>query len=132
MKLDDFTNAYIECALWSSNDQSNEQGGEPLDRNYCVADIAPATLEQMAQDCSSFQKTFGTLLDSAYGHRAYWRNYDYTPEARAGHDFWLTRNGHGAGFWDRGLGVIGDRLSEAAKSYGEYDLYVGDDGKIHG
>lgn len=35
-----------------------------------------------------------------------------------GHDFALTRNGHGAGFWDRGLGELGDRLSKAADVYG--------------
>jgi hypothetical protein len=86
-----------------------------------VADIAPATLEQMAQDCSSFQDTFGALLESSG-----------QDSEQSGHDFWLTRNGHGAGFWDRGLGQIGQRLTEAAKSYGEYDLYIGDDGKIHG
>ena len=50
----------------------------------------------------------------------------------AGHDFWLTRNGHGAGFWDRGLGEVGDRLSNACKAFGSYDLYIGDDGKIYG
>lgn len=33
-------------------------------------------------------------------------------EIQAGRDFWFTRNGHGVGFWDRGLGEIGDLLSE--------------------
>lgn len=53
-----------------------------------------------------------------------------TPD-RAGHDFWLTRNGHGAGFWDRGMGKLGDRLADAARAYGSVDLYVGDDKKIY-
>ena len=26
----------------------------------------------------------------------------YSAEDLAGHDFWLTRNGHGTGFWDAG------------------------------
>ncbi len=51
---------------------------------------------------------------------------------QAGHDFWLTRNGHGAGFWDRGLGALGERLSKESKPYGSCDLYVGDDGQIYG
>ena len=42
----------------------------------------------------------------------------------------LTRNGHGAGFWDRGLGALGERLTRAAKSHGSVDLYVNDDGKV--
>ena len=55
----------------------------------------------------------------------------YTNEERLGHDFWLTRNGHGAGFWDRGLGELGQKLTEATKTFGTSDLYIGDDGKIY-
>lgn len=43
---------------------------------------------------------------------------------QCGHDFILTRNGHGAGFWDRGHGEAGNRLSEAAKAYGEVHATV--------
>lgn len=39
-----------------------------------------------------------------------------------GHDFILTRNHHGAGFWDRGLGDLGDRLTTAAHVYGEQSI----------
>jgi hypothetical protein len=54
---------------------------------------------------------------------------------RSGHDFWLTRNRHGAGFWDRWFGdspqaKLGNLLSDAAHVYGSCDLYVGDDGKV--
>lgn len=35
-----------------------------------------------------------------------------------GHDFYLTRNRHGAGFWDRGLGIVGERLTASAHAYG--------------
>lgn len=48
-----------------------------------------------------------------------------------GHDFALTRNGHGAGFWDRGLGDLGRRLTEVCKPYGEQHLILGDDGNVH-
>ena len=47
-----------------------------------------------------------------------------------GHDLWLTRNGHGAGFWDRGLGHLGERLSDAARSLGEATSYVLADGTV--
>ena len=46
-QLDAFTLAYIEAALWSSNDDSTPQGGEPLDANYGIKDIDPDTLEKM-------------------------------------------------------------------------------------
>lgn len=119
--LDAFTRGYVTAALWSSNDDSDESGGVPLDTNYSVNDIATATLAKMAKDCASFQKA--NVDDLAASGMS---------DEDAGHNFWLNRNGHGVGFWDRGLGELGDRLSKACKPYGEFNLYVGDDGKVHG
>ena len=49
-----------------------------------------------------------------------------------GHDFWLTRNRHGAGFWDRGYPeAIGKALTDAAHAEGSADWCVGDDGNIY-
>jgi hypothetical protein len=42
-----------------------------------------------------------------------------------------TRNRHGAGFWDRGLGIAGDKLTQWARTFGSSDLYFGDDGLIY-
>jgi hypothetical protein len=120
IKLDRFTQAYVECALWSSTDDD----GEPLDRRFSVEDIAPDALAEMVEDCAAFQKNNARDLQIAAIHLP-------TPD-HCGHDFWLTRNRHGAGFWDRGLGLIGGRLTDAAHAAGEVDLFVGDDGKIHG
>ena len=53
-----------------------------------------------------------------------------TPE-QIGHDLWLTRNGHGAGFWDRGLGAQGDSLTAICEALGGVDSYVGDDGLLY-
>lgn len=48
--------------------------------------------------------------------------------AQHGHDFALTRNGHGAGFWDRGYpDAIGQALTEAAQAYGEATLFLSAD-----
>lgn len=114
---DRFTDAYLACALWSSTDDN----GEPLDGSYDLSDISEATLLQAKEDCEAFQ-------------RDNWDDIERSRESleQAGHDFWLTRNGHGAGFWDRGLGDIGTRLTAASKVYGSVDLYIGDDGKIYG
>ena len=129
LKLDEFTKAYIECALWSSTDNSNEQGGDPLDRNYDVDDIAEETLESMVKDCANFQESNSELLEKWYAECGESIN-------RAGHDFWLTRNRHGAGFWDRWndstpQGAIGRKLTDAANAYGGCDLYIGNDGKVY-
>lgn len=122
--IDAFTTSYIVCALWSSTDDPEACRGEHLDDIYGLADISMRAIAQMTEDCATFQFRHGAKLARAYAAPG------YTPE-RAGHDFWLTRNGHGAGFWDRGLGGLGDELTSAAKMYGGCDLYVGDDGKIH-
>jgi hypothetical protein len=43
---------------------------------------------------------------------------------QCGHDFILTRNHHGAGFWDRGYGEAGRRLTAAAQAFGEVHATV--------
>jgi hypothetical protein len=126
-ELDDFTRSYMTTALWSSNDESTPSGGYPMDDNYDTDDISNETWNEMVKDCEDFQQAQAADLQLAYNHPKV--KYD---ESSAGHDFWLTRNGHGAGFWDRGLGTVGDRLSKASKPYGEVNLYIGDDDKIHG
>lgn len=49
--------------------------------------------------------------------------YDIDYE-QAGHDFWLTRCGHGSGFWNRGLGKQGDQLTELCKEFNNVDATV--------
>jgi hypothetical protein len=128
--MDNFTRGYIVCALWSSTDNSNDQGGDPLDDNYSLDDLAPATLETIKADCADFQMSNKGLLTQAY--KLYpLSGEQHAPEEQAGHDFWLTRNGHGAGFWDRGIGIVGEKLTVSSKVYGSVDLYVGDDGLIY-
>lgn len=131
-KLDAFTRAYITMALWSSNDNSDESGGNPLDQNYSESDIAPKTLERMAADCERFQADNAETLSAAIETGEVSCGPDFDETERAGHDFWLTRNGHGAGFWDGDWPAPYDELlTRAAKLYAETDLYVGDDGLIY-
>lgn len=111
-KLDQFTLAYIECALWSSTDDD----GEPLDSGE--HELAQETIDAMATDCAEFQRAHSELLEDL-------------SSSQAGHDFWLTRNRHGAGFWDRGLGAKGDELTKWAHAWGSCDPYIGDDGLIY-
>ncbi len=116
--LDDFTRAYIECALWSSTDMNADGDmGDSLETEYSVDDIALPTLREIIRECREFQKYHSATYAA-----------DWTDE-QAGYDFWLTRNGHGAGFWDRGH-AAGDELSAASKPYGSVDLYVSR-GKVH-
>ena len=113
---------YLECALWSSCDLYT---GRRLDELGAGA-MADETFDDMACDVWRF-------LATCWGD--VWEDFEIDlsgiePE-QLGHDLWLTRNYHGAGFWDRGLGEIGDKLTELAHSYGGVTLYIGDDGKIY-
>jgi len=115
VSFDKFFAGYVDAALWSSFDDQ----GNPLDENFGQRDISSETLRKMGEDVWKFWIDNDELISS-------------DPE-QAGQDFWLTRNGHGAGFWDGGWpGDVGKRLTDAAHAYGEFGLYVGDDGKIHG
>ncbi|MCP4900009.1 MAG: hypothetical protein GY906_23825 [bacterium] len=126
-KLDSFTQAYLECMLWCETDEKTPEGGEPFDKNYSLQDLAPEALQQAVDDCKRFQRENSkALLEADYGQP------DYTDEEMQGHDFWLTRNGHGCGFWDGDLREdIGQELTQAAHKFGECHPYLGDDGKIY-
>jgi hypothetical protein len=117
--VETFLAGYVQCALWSSTDQL----GEPLHPRYGPGDLCAAAWLEMRADCWDFlHANLDRLEDWVRAGRSI---------TAAGVDFWLTRNRHGAGFWDRGMGELGARLTAAAHPYGSCDLYVGRDGVVH-
>ena len=111
---DAFFDAYVECALWSSLDEN----GHNLDDNYTSRDIDVYSLAVMRLQCDRFQKNNQGLLDKSG-----------LAIDRLGHNFWLSRNGHGSGFFDEGT-PVDEELQHVAKECGECNLYIGDDGKL--
>ena len=131
-KLDIFTESYITTALWAETDNSDESGGEPLEHNYDVTDIAPEAMESIIADCTKFQEQAADLLDAASTAG----DYPVSPDSlnvddQAGHDFWLTRNGHGAGFWDGDWPTSGIELTRLSHTFGPAYIYIGDDEDLH-
>ncbi len=127
---DEFFLHYMIAALWSSTDVVNGEDVE-LD-TFEIEDIHPDTKEKMRADCDRFIDA--NFADLAEANSLYVKRDGYGPAALAGHDFWLTRCGHGTGFWDRNLDEVGDRLHKACghgTAFPNVDLYIGDDGKIH-
>jgi hypothetical protein len=116
-----FLHQYVDTALWSStNDTENGEmgnGNSFQSDNYDIEDLSLCCLQQMKHDCLDFMVS----------------NWDMIKDdvSQAGHDFWLTRNGHGAGFWDGDWGEFGDKLTDESKPYGSVYLYLGDDEKIY-
>ncbi len=131
--VDKFLRGYIVCALWSSNDNDRDPEGHgiPLDENYDVDDLADETRAKMLEDCEAFIQANDADLH-IYCLEITCDPTQGSPEDYAGHDFWLTRNGHGCGFWDRGLRNLGVRLTEACRPYGEVHLWGNQaDGKVY-
>lgn len=120
LNLDHVLSAYLECALWASHDED----GRPLDDRHDISDLAPEALDKARADVRMFVATnaadceaFVTAIDGG--------------DEQVGHDLFLTRNRHGAGFWDRDAGAVGERLSAMARAMGEAEVYRGDDGKVY-
>ncbi len=111
--------SYVESALWSTTDMDSDTD-ECLDANYSISDLAPETRKVLYDELETFMPNFNLVMAKDRSHTI----------SQFVHDFWLTRNGHGAGFWD-GDYQNGERLTELSSEYGAVDLYVGDDKKIY-
>jgi hypothetical protein len=104
--MKDFISAYIECALWT--DAPDDRAGI----------LAEETRRTMKADAEAFYNAHATLIEN-------------NPR-QAGHAFWLTRNRHGAGFWDGDWPEpMATVLTEASHAAGERDLYCDSDGLIY-
>jgi hypothetical protein len=120
--MDEFVRAYLTCALWATTDEREGHEGEPLDKHHTFTEIAPETLLGAIGDCQKFREENAKALEGY-------------PDAQAGHDLFLTRCGHGTGYWDRQQKYTTEAnekiLTDAAHAMGEVWFYVGDDGKIY-
>lgn len=108
--------AYLEAALWTS------EGNMDITAEHCFSDIADETLKEINAECLDFIEKSKVITDLTA----------YDP-SQIGHDFWLTRNHHGAGFWDRDYASKEtlDALTKLSHDFGESTLYLGDDQKIY-
>lgn len=82
INVDRMVDGYLECAAWADSPEGSK------------ARFCQSSKDQARQDCIAFVDACGPLANQAVNLPG------YTSE-RFGHDFWLTRCGHGAGFWDR-------------------------------
>ena len=119
-------NSYLETVLWAETDRD-----EPLDKKYDIDDFDPFVLEFLRKMINQFidenRDDIDTLLKL---------NNSEWPRASSMksilHDFYLTSQGCGAGFWDGDYPEPqASRLTEASKKYEFVCFYIGDDGKIY-
>ena len=111
-----FTRAYIEAMFFTDAGPDNPE----LEEKAAFENFAQETVDRIISDCAAFELANKALLNQA------------GDDEQNGHDFWLTRNHHGAGFWDRGYPEsIGEALTRAAHGFGEVSLCLGDSGKLY-
>jgi len=122
--------------LWSENDNADESGGEPLDANYAPEDIDTDSLQELSKRFQSFVEEAEKLITEKAGSD--WSSIDdfYTgpgnSDYQTEHDFIMTANGHGVGFWEKSdwPEEVGSILGKLARKYGEIHADVGDDGNV--
>lgn len=110
--------AYIElavdaaalCLQWQATDATENGNGYPVGEDGDEYTAQVAEIPELVQGVARFVTENALLLTGAR-----------VDPGQAGHDLILTANGHGAGFWDRGLGRAGERLTTAAHALGEFD-----------
>ena len=101
--LKTFTQACIEALYFTDTGTDTEYPNS--------ADLTEECLLNLEADCRSFWHRYGCYVEAEPTNPGI---------SQAGHDFWLTRNGHGAGFWDGDWPIYGDMLTEGSKCYGEF------------
>src|ERR1700721_3198058 len=92
--LNDFEASYMESALWSSTDDA----GNPMDSAGHDEELADETIVRIKRDCNAFLEKAEPLFE-AYNSCVDAANQMLMFDRNVPHDFWLTRNGHGCGFW---------------------------------
>lgn len=101
----------LAAARTRPGQSSLKQAGE-VPETASVLDIVSDSWQQIIVECREFRRIQARRLGLAMSQLSGYGEVD------AGGDFWLTRNGEGSGYWDRGLDCLGIQLTEAAKREG--------------
>jgi len=124
IKVDAYISADGGIAVATTTDGSRtgyvEEDEEPLDSRYDFSNIDEDSLQAEVEKVQRFWSEATEL------HLTDWCDKDEFT-----YDFWLDRNGHDTGFWDRCPNeTIGRNLSDMAKQYGHCDLLEGGDDSV--
>jgi len=154
--LNQILDGYITAALWTEEERLGDQARETNDITTRDPDFFDdesgetdtelqfmkimKDKEQKSIDSFSREDIDANSLIKAYtdikqfiqlaGDVAVGEAIDEKGLQQLGHDIWLSRNGHGAGFFDHSY-ENEQPLTDAAKALREVDLYLGDDGKLY-
>lgn len=110
----------LEVILWSECDIDEDGNSEPLDKNHSIHDIDKESVEMILGKYREFRNEyFHECLESIEDKELY-----SNIVCQFSMDYWLSCNGHGAGFFDS---IWGNdqckKMQELAKQEGSYYAY---------
>lgn len=125
---------YLIAAMWT--EEENLKG---------CTELGATTQEDARNECARFLDLARSIIQLSAGKVENYGSHldndtEYPQFSQMGHDLWLTRNGHGTGFWDRKElcdvvlpdgSNLGEALSNVARSMGNQYLYANDDGLLY-
>jgi hypothetical protein len=121
---DSFTKAYVEAIFFTEAHSDN-----PELEHATIEQFTMASMAKIKADCRKFQQKVndaGIDLDEAC-----LKVGQYSAEELAGHDFWLTRNHHGAGFWDGDWEDQAEKeLTQISHEFGEISIILDDNDRL--
>jgi len=120
---------YREAMLWAEEDRITEElkanGVAEPDLNIHTS-FSPSAIAKIQKDLTDFTAKYSETIEL-------FKEEEQTDDSQVGHSFWLTRQGHGAGFFDFS-GEAANVLYKACDWQGEFselNYYVGDDNLIY-
>lgn len=100
-----------------------------------LEDFSLETITRAVKDCTKVLNQMNDCCVETYSEASSTESLamlEYVKDlVQIGIDFWLTRNGHGSGIWDRGLGEFGTKMATYYEEFKVLDVVIGDDGQLH-
>jgi hypothetical protein len=105
--------SYLETAIWADAEEDDEQM-----KSKTIHDFDPQSKDNALKDIQAFVKQAGQIAPEEL------KTYS---DKQLGHNLWLSRNGHGAGFFDD----KNNKLQDIARNMKGKYIYSGDDHNIY-
>lgn len=120
--LQPLIDSYLVTAAWA--DSPEECNG----KTYL---FSPESILKAENDC----KAFVEKIRIEFTPIEFQKLFDLSDEnvwSLVGHDFWLTRNHHGSGYWDKKVYNYivsdgSDRLTKLAQEFNEVSIYLNEE-----
>lgn len=133
-EIDLIVTSQLVSLLWSSGEEYDETGestGNMWDELYSADDATLELRAQLTEELAQWEdiEFYGDTTHDAMlkALDTYVEHFGPDWPGQFGRDLALTRNGHGVGFWDRGLGDAGDVLTDWAESLVTLNVFHGHD-----